>query len=81
MENLKLEMDVKMNRTIVRKISQGGSATLTATRTIRVPRETVEATLTSGEKVKIDIGGYERPVEVKFHFVRDKSRGGSHHGK
>ncbi len=78
MSNFKLFMTVGMNRSILSSLTKGGSATLKKTKhQVFVPSETVKATLSNGEKVDVEIGGYYRDVDVEFKFIRDKSRGGS----
>lgn len=77
MSKCKMHMNVGMNRTILNNLSKGRGATLKVTKQIYIPSEEYTVTLPSGEKVDINIQGRYRDVEVEFHFIRDKSKGGS----
>lgn len=77
MSKCKLFMNIGMNRTILNNLSKGRGATLKATKSLYIPSESVTITLSTGEKVDVKIGGHYKDIEVEFHFIRDKSRGGS----
>ena len=78
---MKLNLTVGMNRTIINGLSKGRGATLKATKKLYVPSETFTGRLKDGQEIEVEVPGHYREVEVDFHFVRDKSRGGSRKGK